>query len=55
VDELRLFFAPLVLGGGRSLIEGAGAERVAEAERALSVAWEKVGDDLLARARLREW
>ena len=55
VDELRLFFAPLVLGAGPSLIEGAGGERVADAERALSVSWEQVGDDLLATARLREW
>ena len=55
VDELRLFFAPLVLGGGRSMIEGGGPERVADAQRALSVSWEQVGDDLLARARLREW
>ena len=55
VDELRLFFAPLVLGAGPSLIEGAGAERIADAERALSVSWEQVGDDQLARARLREW
>ena len=55
VDELRLFFAPIVLGGGRPLIEAAGADRVADAQRALSVGWERVGDDLLARARLREW
>jgi diaminohydroxyphosphoribosylaminopyrimidine deaminase/5-amino-6-(5-phosphoribosylamino)uracil reductase len=55
VDELRLFFAPVVLGGGRAMIEGTGAERVADAGRALSISWEQVGDDLLARARLREW
>ena len=55
VDELRLFFAPLVLGAGPSLIEGGGGERVADAARALSVSWEQVGDDLLATARLREW
>jgi diaminohydroxyphosphoribosylaminopyrimidine deaminase/5-amino-6-(5-phosphoribosylamino)uracil reductase len=55
VDELRLFFAPRVLGGGRPLIEGAGAERIAEAERALHVDWEHVEEDLLVRARLREW
>jgi diaminohydroxyphosphoribosylaminopyrimidine deaminase/5-amino-6-(5-phosphoribosylamino)uracil reductase len=55
VDELRLFFAPLVLGGGRALIESEGAERIADAERALSVEWEQIGEDLLVRARLREW
>src|ERR687892_4413 len=55
IDELRLFFAPRVLGGGRPLIAGAGAERMEDAQRALSVEWEQVGDDLLARARMKEW
>jgi diaminohydroxyphosphoribosylaminopyrimidine deaminase / 5-amino-6-(5-phosphoribosylamino)uracil reductase len=55
IDELRLFFAPRVLGGGRPLIAGAGAQRMEDAQRALSVEWERVGDDLLARARMKEW
>ena len=55
VDGLRLFFAPRVLGGGRSLIEGAGVERIAQARPALAVEWERVDEDLLLRARLREW
>jgi diaminohydroxyphosphoribosylaminopyrimidine deaminase / 5-amino-6-(5-phosphoribosylamino)uracil reductase len=55
IDELRLFIAPRVLGGGKPLIEGAGAERMADAAEALTVEWGRVGDDLLARARLREW
>jgi diaminohydroxyphosphoribosylaminopyrimidine deaminase / 5-amino-6-(5-phosphoribosylamino)uracil reductase len=55
VDELRLFLAPRVLGGGRPAIEAAGTERIAEAQSALSVEWEQVGEDLLVRARLREW
>jgi diaminohydroxyphosphoribosylaminopyrimidine deaminase / 5-amino-6-(5-phosphoribosylamino)uracil reductase len=55
VDELRLFFAPRIMGGGRPLVEGAGAERIAEAQRALSAEWERVGEDMLVRARLREW
>jgi diaminohydroxyphosphoribosylaminopyrimidine deaminase/5-amino-6-(5-phosphoribosylamino)uracil reductase len=55
VDELRLFFAPRILGGGRPLIEGVGAERIADAQQALSTEWERIGDDLLVRARLREW
>jgi diaminohydroxyphosphoribosylaminopyrimidine deaminase / 5-amino-6-(5-phosphoribosylamino)uracil reductase len=55
IDELRLFIAPRVLGGGKPLIEGAGVERVADAAEALAVEWGRVGDDLLARARLREW
>jgi diaminohydroxyphosphoribosylaminopyrimidine deaminase/5-amino-6-(5-phosphoribosylamino)uracil reductase len=57
LDELRLFFAPLLLGGGeaRPLLGGAGAPRLREAERALDVAWEPVGEDMLARVRMREW
>ena len=34
VDELRVFIAPLVLGGGRPLAAGAGAERIADGDRA---------------------
>jgi diaminohydroxyphosphoribosylaminopyrimidine deaminase / 5-amino-6-(5-phosphoribosylamino)uracil reductase len=55
IDELRLFIAPRVLGEGKPLIEGAGAERMADAADALAVEWGRVGSDLLARARLREW
>jgi diaminohydroxyphosphoribosylaminopyrimidine deaminase / 5-amino-6-(5-phosphoribosylamino)uracil reductase len=57
VDELRLFVAPLVIGGGgaRPLAEGRGASGIADAQRALATKWEQVGDDLLIRARLREW
>lgn len=57
IDELRLFIAPLVLGGAgaRALIAGEGAATVGEAERALAMEWERSGEDLLIRARLREW
>ncbi|MFN8131306.1 MAG: bifunctional diaminohydroxyphosphoribosylaminopyrimidine deaminase/5-amino-6-(5-phosphoribosylamino)uracil reductase RibD [Solirubrobacteraceae bacterium] len=57
IDELRLFLAPIVLGGrtARDPIEGEGPERISEAVRALSFDWEPVGDDLLVSARLREW
>ncbi len=55
VDELRLFVAPIVLGGGRPLVAGAGVESIAEALRPLAVDWERCGDDMLVRARLREW
>jgi diaminohydroxyphosphoribosylaminopyrimidine deaminase/5-amino-6-(5-phosphoribosylamino)uracil reductase len=55
VDELRLFIAPRVLGGGRPVIEGTGADRMADAHAALSADWERVGEDLLVRARMREW
>jgi diaminohydroxyphosphoribosylaminopyrimidine deaminase / 5-amino-6-(5-phosphoribosylamino)uracil reductase len=55
VDELRLFFAPRLLGAGRPPIEGAGVQSVAEAQHMLRVEWERVGEDLLVQARLREW
>jgi diaminohydroxyphosphoribosylaminopyrimidine deaminase/5-amino-6-(5-phosphoribosylamino)uracil reductase len=55
VDELRLFIAPLLLGGGRPALEGEGAPAVGEALRALALESEPVGDDVLIRARLREW
>ena len=55
VYELRLFFAPRILGAGRPLIEGTAVERIADAERALSVESERIGEDLLVRARMKEW
>jgi diaminohydroxyphosphoribosylaminopyrimidine deaminase/5-amino-6-(5-phosphoribosylamino)uracil reductase len=55
VDELRVFVAPKVLGAGVPLASGAGFERVADAIEPLSVDQERIGEDMLARARLREW
>ncbi len=57
IDELRLFLAPLLLGGrtARDPLEGEGVERISEALRALTFDCERVGDDLLVSARLREW
>jgi len=57
IDELRLFLAPLLLGGSaaRDPLEGMGVERISEATHALSFDCERVGDDLLISARLREW
>lgn len=55
LDELRLFVAPLVLGGGRPLFEGSGARAVADAQRPVATEWERCGDDMLMRARLRDW
>lgn len=57
IDELRLFLAPIVLGGrgARSALDGEGAEAIADATRALTVDVERIGEDLLISARLREW
>ena len=57
IDELRLFLAPLLLGGSaaRDPLEGMGVERISEATRALSFDYQRVGEDLLISARLREW
>ena len=57
IDEVRLFLAPILLGGrsARDPLEGEGVERIAEATEALTFDCERVGDDLLVSARLREW
>jgi diaminohydroxyphosphoribosylaminopyrimidine deaminase/5-amino-6-(5-phosphoribosylamino)uracil reductase len=57
IDEIRLFLAPLLLGGSaaRDPLEGEGVERISEATRALTFACESIGEDLLISARLREW
>jgi diaminohydroxyphosphoribosylaminopyrimidine deaminase/5-amino-6-(5-phosphoribosylamino)uracil reductase len=57
IDEIRLFLAPILLGGrtARDPLEGEGVERISEALRALTFDCERVGEDLLISARLREW
>jgi diaminohydroxyphosphoribosylaminopyrimidine deaminase/5-amino-6-(5-phosphoribosylamino)uracil reductase len=57
IDELRLFIAPLLLGGrtARDPLEGMGVERIADAVRSLTIECTRVTDDLLISARLREW
>ena len=57
IDELRLFIAPLLVGAteARAVLEGDGARRIAEGLRPLATEHETVGEDLLVRARLREW
>lgn len=57
VDWLALFLAPIVLGGkqARSSVEGAGVERIADAYRALNIQSDRIGDDLLITAFMREW
>ncbi|MGH2890678.1 MAG: bifunctional diaminohydroxyphosphoribosylaminopyrimidine deaminase/5-amino-6-(5-phosphoribosylamino)uracil reductase RibD, partial [Solirubrobacteraceae bacterium] len=57
IDEIRLFLAPLILGGrtARDPLEGEGVEQIADAVRALTLGCETVGEDLLVSARIREW
>ncbi|HUA12317.1 MAG TPA: bifunctional diaminohydroxyphosphoribosylaminopyrimidine deaminase/5-amino-6-(5-phosphoribosylamino)uracil reductase RibD [Solirubrobacteraceae bacterium] len=57
IDELRLFLAPMLLGGStaRDPLEGGGVDKIADAVRALTLDVDRVGDDLLIKARLREW
>jgi diaminohydroxyphosphoribosylaminopyrimidine deaminase/5-amino-6-(5-phosphoribosylamino)uracil reductase len=57
IDEMRLFLAPMVLGGktARDPLEGEGAEAIADAAAALTLDCESVGTDLLVSARMREW
>jgi diaminohydroxyphosphoribosylaminopyrimidine deaminase/5-amino-6-(5-phosphoribosylamino)uracil reductase len=57
IDEIRLFLAPLLLGGSaaRDPLEGGGVERISEALRAITFDCESIGEDLLISARVREW
>jgi diaminohydroxyphosphoribosylaminopyrimidine deaminase/5-amino-6-(5-phosphoribosylamino)uracil reductase len=57
IDEIRLFLAPILLGGrtARDPLEGEGVEQISEALRALTFDCDRVGEDLLISARLREW
>jgi diaminohydroxyphosphoribosylaminopyrimidine deaminase / 5-amino-6-(5-phosphoribosylamino)uracil reductase len=57
IDEIRLFLAPMLLGGSsaRDPLEGEGVERISEALRAMTMICEPIGEDLLISARLREW
>ena len=57
IDEIRLFLAPLILGGrtARDPLEGEGVDVISDAVRATGLTCECVGDDLLVSARLKEW
>jgi diaminohydroxyphosphoribosylaminopyrimidine deaminase/5-amino-6-(5-phosphoribosylamino)uracil reductase len=57
IDEVRLFIAPLLLGGrgARVPLESEGAESVSDAVRSLTLTCERVGDDLLLAGRIKEW
>ncbi|MDE3130208.1 MAG: bifunctional diaminohydroxyphosphoribosylaminopyrimidine deaminase/5-amino-6-(5-phosphoribosylamino)uracil reductase RibD [Acidobacteriota bacterium] len=57
VDEVRLFVAPLLLGGrgARDPLESDDAESIADAVRLLTFSCQQVGEDLLLSGRVREW
>jgi diaminohydroxyphosphoribosylaminopyrimidine deaminase/5-amino-6-(5-phosphoribosylamino)uracil reductase len=54
IDEIWLFLAPMVIGGGRAAIEGAGAATLAEARRFTFEPPQAVGADVLFRGQRRE-
>lgn len=57
IDEVRLFIAPLLLGGrsARDPLEGEGVEAISDALRPLTLECTRVNDDVLLCARLLEW
>jgi len=57
IDEARMFIAPILLGGrdAHAAIEAMGVERIADAVRAVHTDVERIDDDVLITARLREW
>ena len=57
IDELRIFIAPIIIGGktSRHPLEGVGAEQIAGAIQTSSTTPHAVGEDVLLTARLREW
>jgi len=57
IDQMLAFVAPVLAGGGeaRSVLEGRGADSIADARRALTVEVERIGDDTCISARFREW
>jgi diaminohydroxyphosphoribosylaminopyrimidine deaminase / 5-amino-6-(5-phosphoribosylamino)uracil reductase len=57
IDEMRMFVAPIVVGGrhARGPLEGQGAELLADASRGLEISCEQIENDVLLEARLREW
>jgi diaminohydroxyphosphoribosylaminopyrimidine deaminase/5-amino-6-(5-phosphoribosylamino)uracil reductase len=57
IDEMRLFMAPIALGGrsARAPFEGEGSESIAASQRAIWMSCERIGEDILIAARLNEW
>lgn len=57
IDELRLFMAPVVVGGGNAfpVLGGEGIESISAARRVDHIEHEDIDGDLLISARLKEW
>jgi diaminohydroxyphosphoribosylaminopyrimidine deaminase/5-amino-6-(5-phosphoribosylamino)uracil reductase len=57
IDEMRFFVAPIAVGGrsARMPAEGEGSDSIAASQRALSLVSERVGEDILIRARIKDW
>ena len=57
IDEVRMFVAPMIVGGrdAHAAIEAQGVEPIADAARAVHIEVERIDDDVLITARLREW
>jgi diaminohydroxyphosphoribosylaminopyrimidine deaminase/5-amino-6-(5-phosphoribosylamino)uracil reductase len=57
IDEARMMIAPIVAGGrdAKAAIEGEGVELIGQAPRALHTSVERIDEDVLITARLREW
>jgi diaminohydroxyphosphoribosylaminopyrimidine deaminase/5-amino-6-(5-phosphoribosylamino)uracil reductase len=57
IDEMRIFIAPIAVGGrgARMAFEGEGSDSIAEARHALSMDVRRIGEDVLVCARLKEW
>jgi len=57
IDEARMFVAPLMLGGAkaRTAVEGIGVGDIAAGMRAVALETERIEDDVLIIARLKEW
>ena len=57
IDEMRLFLAPIAVGGrgARVPFEGEGSGSIADSQRALTVDVSMIDGDVLIRVRLKEW
>jgi diaminohydroxyphosphoribosylaminopyrimidine deaminase / 5-amino-6-(5-phosphoribosylamino)uracil reductase len=57
IDEVRMFIAPMLLGGkdAHAAVEAEGVERISEAVRAIATEVEQIDGDVLISARLKEW